>query len=107
MAYCTQKNCLKGITVLSFLLLFQFASAQNFSEAEDFLLNNQKAFAMVFSFEENNFGGFYFSKDGDITVSGGDMTFNGNYWGIETNFSSLNPDLTYNTFTGSGTMGCE
>jgi CubicO group peptidase (beta-lactamase class C family) len=44
MAYCTQKNCLKGIIALSFMLFFQFVKAQNFSEAEDFLLNNQKAF---------------------------------------------------------------
>ena len=44
MAYCTQKNCLKGIIALSFMLFFQFVNAQNFSDAEDFLLNNQKAF---------------------------------------------------------------
>ena len=44
MAYCTQKNCLKGIIALSFMLFFQFVKAQNFSEAEDFLLSNQKAF---------------------------------------------------------------
>jgi hypothetical protein len=95
---------------LAYYLVYDFNASGpynviDWTQGIDF--NNQKAFAMVFSFEENNFGGFYFSKDGDITVSGGDMTFNGNYWGIETDFSSLNPDLTYNTFTGSGTMGCE
>ncbi len=63
-------------------------------------------YAMVFSFDANNFGTFYFSKSGDINVSGGDMTFNGDYWGIENNFSYINPNLTYSIYPGSGTMGC-
>jgi membrane-bound inhibitor of C-type lysozyme len=70
-------------------------------------LGNSDGFAMVFSFEQNNFGGFYFSKDGTINVSGGNMTFNGNYWGIETDFTTLTTTLSYDTFAGSGTMGCE
>jgi hypothetical protein len=70
-------------------------------------LSGLDGFAMVFAFNKNNFGGFYFSKDGKINVSGGNMTFNGNYWGIETNFSAISPNLTYNTYSGSGTMGCE
>lgn len=69
-------------------------------------LSNSKAFAYVFTFDQNNNGGFYFSQDGDITVSGGDMNFNGNYWGIETNFTSINPNLTYQSYPGSGKMGC-
>jgi CubicO group peptidase (beta-lactamase class C family) len=70
MAYCTQKNCLKGITVLSFLLLFQFASAQNFSEAEDFLLNNQKAFGKDLVVLVNKDGKTVYKKElgTDITV---------------------------------------
>jgi hypothetical protein len=70
-------------------------------------LPNSLAFSMVFSFDFNNSGAFYLSKDGAITVSGGDMTFNGNYWGIEMDFNNLNQSLTYNTFSGSGTMGCQ
>ena len=69
-------------------------------------INSSNSFAMLFSFGQNNNGAFYFSKDGDINVSGGDMTFNGNYWGIETNFSTISSSLTYNTYHGSGTMGC-
>jgi len=70
-------------------------------------LPNSIAFSMVFSFDTNNSGAFYFSKDGSISVSGSDMSFNGNYWGIEMDFSNLNPSLTYNTYAGSGTMGCQ
>jgi hypothetical protein len=62
---------------------------------------------MLFSFGQNNNGAFYFSKDGNIDVSGGDMTFKGNYWGIETNFTTISSSLTYNTYIGSGTMGCK
>ena len=67
---------------------------------------NSEAFSMVFSFTAGNNGGFYFSENGNINVSGGDMTFTGNYWGIESNFSAINPSLSYGTFSGSGTMGC-
>lgn len=68
----------------------------------------QIGFAMVLSFDlQNNFGAFYFSKDGQLSVSGGDITFSGNYWGIETIFNTVNPGLTFNTYPGSGTMGCQ
>lgn len=63
-------------------------------------------FAMVFSFSSDNFGSFYFSKDGDISVNGGSMSFDGNYWGIEMDFSIISPDLSYDTYPGSGSMGC-
>lgn len=69
-------------------------------------VGQQDGFAMLFSFTQNNSGAFYFSKDGDITVSGSDMTFNGNYWGIETDFSTLTNSLTFQSYPGSGTMGC-
>ena len=72
------------------------------------LFPNQQGFAMVFSFDtQNNFGAFYFSKDGQFNVSGGDISFNGNYWGIEIDFMNINPNLSYNTYAGSGTMGCQ
>jgi hypothetical protein len=70
-------------------------------------LPNSIAFAMLFSFDYNSSGAFYFSQDGTINVSGGDMTFNGNYWGIEMDFNNLSPSLTYNSYPGSGTMGCQ
>lgn len=95
---------------LAYYLVYDFNASGNYTII-DWLngisnLTNSKAFAFVFSFQQNNNGGFYFSQDGDMTVSGGDMTFNGNYWGIETNFTSINPNLTYQTYPGSGTMGC-
>lgn len=70
MAYCTQKNCLKGILALSFLLLFQFVSAQNFPEAEDFLLNNQKAFGKDLVVLVNKDGKTVYKKElgTDMTV---------------------------------------
>jgi hypothetical protein len=69
---------------------------------------DQLGFAMVFSFDlQNNFGAFYFSQDGQLNVSGGDISFNGNYWGIETIFDNINPSLSYGTYSGSGTMGCQ
>lgn len=72
------------------------------------LFPNELAFAMVFSFDmQNNFGAFYFSQDGDLNVSGGDISFNGNYWGIEMIFDNINPNLSYGTYPGSGTMGCQ
>lgn len=65
-------------------------------------------FAMVFSFDlQNNFGAFYFSQSGDLNVSGGNISFNGDYWGIETVFDNIDPNLTYGTYPGSGTMGCQ
>ena len=62
---------------------------------------------MLFSFDYNNSGAFYFSQDGAINVNGGDMSFNGNYWGIEMDFTNLSQSLTYNSYPGSGTMGCQ
>lgn len=70
-------------------------------------LPNSIAFAMLFSFDYNNSGAFYFSQDGAINVNGGDMSFNGNYWGIEMDFTNLSQSLTYNSYPGSGTMGCQ
>jgi len=63
-------------------------------------------FAMVFSFGQNNNGSFYFSKTGTLNVNGGDMTYNGDYWGIEGLFNTINNGLTFQTYSGSGTMGC-
>lgn len=43
MAYGTVKNCLKGSSVLIFMLLFQLAEAQDFAAADQFLQKNMKA----------------------------------------------------------------
>jgi hypothetical protein len=95
---------------LAYYLVYDFGASGSYNVFDWSLatpLSGSDGFAMVFGFEQNNFGGFYFSKDGTINVSGGDMTFNGNYWGIETDFTTLSTTLAFDTFSGSGTMGCE
>ncbi len=69
---------------------------------------DNKCFAFIFDFVN---GKLYLSKDGHIDVSGGSMSFNGNYLEV-TGFLNdegqydLSGDLTYNTVPGFGTMGC-
>ena len=65
-------------------------------------------FAFVFSFDNCNEGNFYFSKSGNISVSGGDMTFNnGQYYGLEDFFNLITQGSTTGSlYSGSGTMGC-
>lgn len=94
---------------LAYYLVYDFGASGSYNVFDwtgSTPLGNSDGFAMVFGFEQNNFGGFYFSKDGTLNVSGGDMTFNGNYWGIEADFTTLSTTLAYDTFAGSGTMGC-
>jgi hypothetical protein len=69
-------------------------------------ISSLDGFTMVFSFSQNNNGSFYFSKSGTINVNGGDMTYNGDYWGIEGLFNTISNGLTFQTYSGSGTMGC-
>lgn len=64
------------------------------------------AVAYAFLFSNNNFGSFHFSKDGNINVSGGNMTFEGNYYKIDYDFFMINDSLEFQTVQGSGTMGC-
>jgi hypothetical protein len=97
---------------LAYYLVYDSPASGTYNAFDWTTLNNnlpqQLGFAMVFSFDlQNNFGAFYFSKDGQFNVSGGDISFNGNYWGIETVFTNITPSLTYNTYAGSGTMGCQ
>lgn len=95
---------------LAYYLVYDFGASGSYNVFDwtgSTPLGNSDGFAMVFGFEQNNFGGFYFSKDGTLNVSGGDMTFNGNYWGIEADFTTLSTTLAYDTFAGSGTMGCD
>ena len=94
---------------LAYYLVYDFGASGSYNVFDwtgSTPLGNADGFAMVFGFEQNNFGGFYFSKDGTLNVSGGDMAFNGNYWGIEADFTTLTTTSAFDTFSGSGTMGC-
>lgn len=65
-------------------------------------------FSFVMSFQ--NEGGVYISKDGELTVNGGSIGFNGNYYAIEgVGFFDEDGegDADYSVVTGFGTMGCE
>ncbi|MBK6552251.1 MAG: hypothetical protein IPG11_17890 [Flavobacteriales bacterium] len=65
------------------------------------------SFAFVISFQ--NEGGIYLSKDGSITVNGGTMQFNGNYYSIEgVGFfdDDDEEDASYSVVSGYGAMGC-
>jgi hypothetical protein len=69
---------------------------------------DNKCFAFIFDFTG---GKLYLSKDGHIDVSGGSMSFNGNYFEVsgflnEDGEYDLEGDLTLTTVPGFGTMGC-
>lgn len=67
-----------------------------------------KGFAMALAFE--NFD-VYFSVDGNINVSGGEMTFTGSYFGllnlVESFFDDDYDSIDAEIVDGYGTMGCE
>ena len=94
---------------LAYYLVYDFPASGSYNVIDwtgAFGVSSLDGFAMVFSFDQNNDGSFYFSKTGNINVSGGDMTFNGDYWGIQSVFTNINNGLTFQTYSGSGTMGC-
>jgi len=65
-----------------------------------------KGFSYVLDFQD---GSFYLSADGTLNVSGGSMSFNGEYLGIEGLFDALfdeSSDANFTTVNGFGTMGC-
>jgi hypothetical protein len=68
-----------------------------------------KGFSYVFGFED---GSFYLSSGGTMTVSGGSMSFNGEYWGIIGLFDELFgddsdlDDAEVEDVSGFGQMGC-
>lgn len=68
-----------------------------------------KGFSYVFGFED---GSFYLSSGGNMTVSGGSMSFNGEYWGIIGLFDELFgddgdlDDAEVEDVPGFGQMGC-
>ncbi|HRN36463.1 MAG TPA: hypothetical protein PLV70_10205 [Flavobacteriales bacterium] len=66
------------------------------------------SFAFVISFQ--NEGGIYLSKDGHISVNGGTMNFNGNYYAVEgvgffDEEGEGDPEVT--VVSGYGAMGCQ
>jgi hypothetical protein len=77
---------------------------EDLEEDPDFLADH--SFSYVLDFTSG--GGLYFSSDGTITVSGGSMTFSGEYLAIENFIFSLDDeeDLTFSYVTGYGTLGC-
>ena len=67
-------------------------------------------FSIVYGFTPNSFS-LYFSKDGELEVSGGSMNFNGNYYGlvIDDLFGDDGDDIFGFDFVeaaGYGQMGC-
>lgn len=64
-------------------------------------------FSFVVSFQ--NEGGIYISRDGELTVNGGSIGFNGNYYAIEGVgfFDGDGDDGDYSVVPGFGAMGCE
>ncbi|MBZ0205804.1 MAG: hypothetical protein K8H89_05730 [Flavobacteriales bacterium] len=67
------------------------------------------SFAFVISFQ--NEGGIYLSKDGGITVNGGTMEFNGNYYAVEGvgffDEDEGDGDGSFSVVSGYGAMGCQ
>lgn len=66
------------------------------------------SFAFIISFQ--NDGGIYLSKDGGITVNGGTMEFNGQYYAVEgVGFfdGGDDEDASYSVVSGYGAMGCQ
>lgn len=66
-----------------------------------------KGFSYVVDFQNFN---LYFSANGDLNVSGGEMSFSGEYLGFLELFDSLDEededDFEYALVPGFGTMGC-
>ena len=65
-----------------------------------------KGFSYVIDFAGE---GLYFSSDGTLTVSGGSVTFNGEYLAITDfllDFGDDDDDLSFGYVSGYGTLGC-
>lgn len=61
-------------------------------------------FAIVADFKDGN---VYFSKSGTLSVSGGSMTFSGEYYSFNGNIVDGEiDDANYSVVSGIGTMGC-
>lgn len=66
---------------------------------------DEKGFSYVLDFQNFN---LYFSAEGTLNVSGGDMSFTGEYLGLLEIFDSLedDEDIDFELVSGFGTMGC-
>ncbi len=66
-------------------------------------------FSLAFVVSLQNEGGIYISKDGNISVNGGTMQFNGTYYAIEGIgfFDGEDEDATFTEVSGYGGMGCQ
>jgi len=68
-----------------------------------------KGFSFVLDFQNLD---VYFSSGGSMTVSGGDMSFQGSYFGLINFFQSLEngdepSDASFQEVEGFGQMGCD
>ena len=77
----------------------------NWNDSSSF---DKKCFAFIFDFKN---GRLFLSSGGHINVNGGSMMYNGDYLEVSGFLDSqgnynLNGNLTYQTVTGFGTMGC-
>lgn len=78
---------------------------EDLTEDPDDLQDN--GFAYVFAFQEP--AGIYFSQSGSLNVSGGEISFDGVYWGITGNifdWFDTEDEFEYVEVDGFGTMGC-
>jgi hypothetical protein len=73
-------------------------------DPDDFV---DQGFSYVVDFQNFN---LYFSANGDLNVSGGEMSFNGEYLGFQELFESLDEEddeeIDFALVPGFGTMGC-
>jgi hypothetical protein len=75
-----------------------------FDELEDPDDLEGQGFAMIIDFKNEK---LFFSKSGQLNVSGGNMTFTGTYLQIDASMFEDDDDPTFREVSGFGTMGCE
>jgi len=64
------------------------------------------AVAFVFSYNSSQVD-YYLSQSGTMNVNNGDMTFNGDYYYLQSVYSAITQGVNYTIVPGSGTMGCQ
>jgi hypothetical protein len=84
------------------------SGSYNVIDWQNYTGNNvsNEGIAVLFSYGSQQFD-YYVSESGTLNVSNGDITFNGDYYQISGNYTSINPGTQYNIVSGSGTMGCQ
>lgn len=73
------------------------------SSGEDPEELNGQGFAVIFDIKN---GQLFFSKSGNLNVSGGSINFSGVYLNVEGSFDSDLEDVRYTEVPGSGALGC-